>query len=64
MTENEWHKKQAVGAFNATWDLIDKAERTVDETREMIHLAHASRFHWGFVGAESQWATEIGRAHV
>lgn len=57
LTIMEWHKKQAIEAFNATWDLIEKSNRTTEENREMIHTAHASRYHWGFVGTESQWAT-------
>jgi DNA-binding transcriptional MerR regulator len=40
----------AVGLFNHTWTLLEKADRTADETDEMIHAAHASRYHWGEVG--------------
>lgn len=32
--------------FNASWDLIAKSERTPAETDMMIHLAHASIYHW------------------
>src|SRR5207244_3594394 len=32
--------------FNDTWTLIEKADRTAAETDEMIHAAHASRWHW------------------
>jgi len=50
MTELEWHRKQAAALFNHTWDLIDKGEnRTRLESNEMIHSAHASRYHWGVV---------------
>ncbi len=50
ITELEWHRKQAVALFNHTWDLIDKGEkRTSVESNEMIHSAHASRYHWGAV---------------
>ncbi|MHA2244278.1 MAG: hypothetical protein ACXADY_04875 [Candidatus Hodarchaeales archaeon] len=45
--EIEWHKKTGVKLFNATWDLIDKKERTTEEIDQMIHSAHASRYHWG-----------------
>lgn len=62
-----WHKKQAVEAFNSTWDLIDKQDRTEEETRLMIHRAHASRYHWGYVGTNAQWSTgewQIARVYA
>ncbi len=50
LTELEWHRKMAAQLFNHTWDLIDKGDnRTPDESDEMIHSAHASRYHWGIV---------------
>ena len=52
----EWHKKQAVDNFNGTWDLIDKKDRTEEENLKMIHMAHASRFHWGAVGTPLELA--------
>ena len=48
----ETHKKLAIEAFNKTWEYIDMESRTDEETLEMIHLAHASRYHWGFAGTE------------
>ena len=47
--ELEWHRKTAVKLFNATWDLIDKKDRTIEDNDEMIHSAHSSRYHWGQV---------------
>jgi len=32
--------------FNETWDLIDKKNRTEEETITMLHKAHASCFLW------------------
>ncbi len=52
MMDKELHKKLAIEAFNKTWDYIDLNSRTKEETLEMIHLAHASRYHWGFAGTE------------
>lgn len=40
----------AIGLFNHTWELLEKSDRTAAETDEMIHAAHASRYHWGEVG--------------
>lgn len=53
---HEWHKKQAVQCFNSTWTLIDKADRTPEEDVQMIHLAHASRFHWGEIGSAPEFS--------
>ncbi len=55
-TLQEWHRKQAVENFNGTWDLIDKVDRTPEEQLKMIHMAHASRFHWGEIGTELEFA--------
>ncbi len=41
------HRAVGVALFNHTWTLLEKADRTPAETDEMIHAAHASRFHWG-----------------
>jgi DNA-binding transcriptional MerR regulator len=54
------HRRLGVGLFNATWALIEKADRSPAETDEMIHRAHASRWHWGRVGeavhlARGEW---------
>ena len=50
--EKDQHKKLAIEAFNKTWDYLDMKSRTAEDTLEMIHLAHASRYHWGFAGNE------------
>ena len=47
MTEREWHRKQAAVLFNHVWRLLEKKRRTRDEDDEMVHAAHASRYHWG-----------------
>ena len=50
------HKKMAVDCFNGTWDLIDKADRDEADTLKMIHMAHASRYHWGEIGTPLEWS--------
>jgi DNA-binding transcriptional MerR regulator len=40
------HRQLGVDLYNSTWALIEKADRTPAETDEMIHRAHASRWHW------------------
>jgi len=54
------HRQLGVDLYNSTWTLIEKADRTAAETDEMIHRAHASRWHWGRVGepvnlARGEW---------
>lgn len=40
------HHRFAVECFNGTWELLEKKDRSEDETAEMIHMAHASLWHW------------------
>jgi DNA-binding transcriptional MerR regulator len=40
------HRRFGVDLYNSTWTLIEKPDRTPAETDEMIHRAHASRWHW------------------
>jgi hypothetical protein len=42
-------RRLAVDLYNHTWMLLAKPDRTPAEDDEMIHSAHASRFHWGEV---------------
>lgn len=44
------HHKLAVDCFNSTWDLLDRKDRTSVDDANMIHTAHASRYHWGQIG--------------
>jgi hypothetical protein len=50
------HRKLGVDLFNETWSLLDKPQRTLEESDQMIHTAHASRFHWGKVGSPVNFA--------
>lgn len=56
----EQQRQLGINLFNYTWTLIDKPDRTADEDDEMIHVAHASAYHWRQVGqplnfARSDW---------
>ena len=44
------HRRLGIDLFNHTWTLIEKAARSPAETDEMIHAAHASRYHWSKAG--------------
>jgi hypothetical protein len=46
------HRQLGVDLYNSTWTLIEKADRTPAETDEMIHRAHASRWHWARAGTD------------
>lgn len=57
----------AVSLFNHAWTLLDRADRTAAEDDELLHAAHASRFHWGRVGepvniARGEW--QCSRAYA
>jgi hypothetical protein len=54
------HRQLGVDLYNSTWALLQKPDRTDLETDELIHRAHASRWHWGQVGepvnlARGEW---------
>ena len=54
--EKELHRKFAIDCFNGAWDLIEKSDRTPAEDVHMIHMAHASRYHWGEIGTPLNFA--------
>jgi hypothetical protein len=50
----------AKSLFNGTWTLLDRTDRSPDDDDRMLHMAHASRYHWGNVGtpvnlARGEW---------
>jgi hypothetical protein len=47
------HRRLAAALFNGTWELMDKQDRTPADDDRMLHMAHASRHHWGEVGNEA-----------
>ncbi len=52
----EAERQLAADLFNSTWTLIEAAERTPAQDDEMLHMAHASRHHWGRVGTAANLA--------
>jgi len=44
------HRKIGADLFNYTWSLLDRKDRTKEYDEEMVHAAHASRYHWGKAG--------------
>ncbi len=45
------HRALAVALFNHVWTLLEMEDRTREQDDQMLHAAHASRHHWGVVGA-------------
>jgi hypothetical protein len=50
------HRALAVGLFNHVWELLGTPDRTPAMDSQMVHAAHASRFHWSQVGGPEQLA--------
>lgn len=44
------HRWFAIELNNLAWDLLEKSDRTPDDTERMIHAAHGACFHWLQVG--------------
>lgn len=40
------HRQLGVDYFNGVWTLLEKERRTPAEDDELIHLVHASSYHW------------------
>jgi hypothetical protein len=53
------HRAEAVALFNAVWEMLDAPDRTAAQEDQMVHAAHASRWHWsqaGELGGDQQRA--------
>ena len=37
----------AAGLYNRCWELLEIPDRTPEQDAELVHTAHASRYHWG-----------------
>ncbi len=55
-TELEFHKDTAKKCFNGAWDYLDKKDRDSNDEKQMLHLAHAARYHRSFVGTARNFA--------
>lgn len=64
-TLKEAQEKFAKQTNGRVWELLQKTDRTAEETEEMIHAAHASLYHWLHVGtAVHQQRGEWLIAHI
>lgn len=48
--DRETERRLAAGLFNDVWRLLEMPKRRPEQDDEMVHAAHASRYHWGRVG--------------
>jgi hypothetical protein len=49
--EAQTHRRLAAELFNRVWSLLEQPDRDHAADDTMLHAAHASRYHWGEVGA-------------
>ncbi len=52
----ETHRRLAVGLYNHAWSLLERGARSTADDDELVHAAHASRWHWGEVGTAANHA--------
>jgi hypothetical protein len=56
VADSATHRALAVSLFNGVWPLMQRAGRSPAENDEMLHMAHASRYHWSVVGTAANLA--------
>ena len=44
------HREQGVILFNRVWEMLETPDRTPADDDQMVHAAHASRWHWSQAG--------------
>jgi len=49
-------RQLAVDLFNGVWRLMETEDRTPAQDDRMLHMAHASRYHWEQVGTAANLA--------
>jgi DNA-binding transcriptional MerR regulator len=49
-------RRLAVDSFNGVWRLMETEDRTPAQDDRMLHMAHASRFHWEQAGGPANLA--------
>ncbi|MDT4910887.1 MAG: MerR family transcriptional regulator, thiopeptide resistance regulator [Pseudonocardiales bacterium] len=50
------HRRLGAALFNGVWELLEQEDRSVADDDRMLHMAHASRHHWGEVGGAAHLA--------
>jgi hypothetical protein len=52
----ETHRRLAVDLYNHVMSLLARSDRSRADDDELVHAAHASRWHWGQVGTPANLA--------
>ncbi len=52
LLDAETHRRLGAELFNHVWRLLEAEDRSAEDDDEMIHAAHASRWHWSRTGAD------------
>jgi hypothetical protein len=50
LLDTDTHRRLGVELFNQVWRLLEVEERSAEQDDEMLHAAHASRWHWSRSG--------------
>jgi len=58
--KNASHREFAAHCFNAAWELLDRADRTPEDDERMVHLSHASFWHWTRVEGHTPANLSVG----
>lgn len=51
-SDRQFHRSLGVELFNRVWGLLEVDSRTPEQDDELVHAAHASRYHWSQSGDE------------
>lgn len=53
--DRDEERSLAARLYNASWELLEQSERSIDQDVALLTNAFASKFHWGEVGGPQQW---------
>jgi DNA-binding transcriptional MerR regulator len=56
LLSDEQERQLGVAYFNAVWEYMEQEDRTLEDDDRMLHMAHASRYHWGQIGKPEHFA--------
>lgn len=54
--ESRTPRSWASTLFNDVWTELGRTDRRPEDDDRMVHMAHASRFHWGEIGGSQESA--------
>jgi len=63
----EAERRVAAALYNHVWDLLETIDRTPVQDEDLVHAAHASRWHWGVIGGPEQRVVgdwQVSRAYA